>query len=464
MPSSLDIYNQIVSGYKSINTEIAKIEPSSPICLYEIDLTPIYPQTANTTSSPTNQPMQNGILRLYNDYNLYNLSVNPHGTITWKNQQYFPMPIFADGFEMNSAGALPTPRLFVSNNSPDTSVNSFYKYIRMQIESLGDIVGSKFTRIKTFIKYLKGSNFSGNLNPFTDDPSIFEIELPKDIYYIDRKSQEDNLILEYSLSSILDVEDITLPGRTIFSSKCPFQYRGEGCLYEYDSRRSIIHSGVYGNVVNSNGINIRLLQTAPPVATENDQLFIGPSGSVFRTGIAPDTAAITRITGGLGNSGLWNTGNNYVSGDFVFVQNNKLNYYFVCINNNISTYQNSPPNTTFWLGDTCSKSISSCRLRWLKNPAFRPVLWPTNRRGWTINRYKQVDNVYRGTDATSIISSPYYTLTGIGGTPVYFPRRPAVFNPIADYAHGIPKDYTGGYLNGFLPFGGFPGTDQPNSQ
>ena len=462
--SSISIYNQIVSGYRSINTEIAKLEPSSQVFLYEIDLTPVYPQTSRTTSLPTDQPIQNGILRIYNDYNLYNLSANPYGIINWKNKQFFPMPVFADGFEMNSAGTLPTPRLFIANSSPDTSTNSFYKYIRMQVESLGDIVGAKFTRIRTFLKYLRGSNFSGNVNPFTDDPSILEIELPKDIYYIDRKSQEDNLILEYSLGSILDVEGISLPGRTIFASKCPFQYRGEGCLYEYDSRRSAIHSGVYADVSNP-GIDIRLLQTAPPVATENDQLFIGPTGSVFRTGISPDSTAITRITGGAGNLGLWNTGVSYVSGDFIYLQNNKLNYYFVCISNHTSTYQNSPPNTVYWIADTCSKSISACRLRWLKNPNFRPVLWPTNRNGWTIEKYKTVDRAYTSAgDSSSILSSRSLVLTGINNVPVYFPRRPAVFNPIADYAHGIPKDYTGGYLNGFLPFGGFPGTDQPNNQ
>lgn len=460
MPTSLEVYNQIVSGYKSINTEISKLEPSVPVVFYEIDLTQIYPQIRNNTTL-TNQPLQNGILRIYNDYNLYNISSQPYGTITWKSNQYFPMPVHADGFEMNSAGTLPTPRIFIANTSPDTSINSFHKYIRLQIQSLGDIVGSKFTRIKTFLKYLNGANFSGGFNPYTDDPSISEIELPKDIYYIDRKSQEDNLILEYSLGSILDVEGVFLPSRTIYASKCPFEYRGEGCLYEYDSRRSIAHSGVYGNVANSNEFNIRLLETAPPVATENDQLFVGASGSVFVTGV--NTDAVNRIIGGGGNLGAWNTGVNYASGDFIFLQNaNKLNYYFVCVNNHASSLQNSPPNTTYWLSDSCSKSISSCRSRWLKNPAFRPVTWPTNRGGWDLNYYKLADRAMRtAIDATSVLSPPAFTNTGISST---FPRRPACFNPNSNFSHGIPKDYQGNYLNGFLPFGGFPGTDQPNNQ
>lgn len=461
MPTSLELYNQIFSGSKSINTELAKIEPSTPIFLYDIDLTTINPTIANTTNL-SGQPLISGVLRIYNDYNLFNLSAQPYGSINWKGNQYFPMPFYADGFELNSAGTLPTPRIFIANTSPDTSINSFYKYIRLQAQSLGDIVGAKFTRIKTFLKYLRGSNFSGGRNPFNDDPSITEIELPKDIYYIDRKNQEDGIILEYTLGSILDVEGVSLPGRTILSSKCPFSYRGEGCLYEYDSRRAQIHSGIYGQVSNPS-VQIRLLQSAPPVATENDQLFIGRTGAVFITG--RDLYAIGRITGGAGNLGQWTTGVNYTSGDFTFTQNNKLNYYFVCIQNHTSSVLNSPPNSTFWLADTCSKSISACRLRWLKNPAFRPVIWPTNRGGWTLSYLKKANEAFNlSVGASTFISSPFYLNTGFNTTEQYFPRRPAAFDPIADFAHGIPKDYTGGYLNGFLPFGGFPGTDQPNNQ
>jgi hypothetical protein len=46
-------------------------------------------------------------------------------------------------------------------------------------------------------------------------------------------------------------------------------------------------------------------------------------------------------------------------------------------------------------------------------------------------------------------------------TPLYFPRRPGAEDPSSTRAHGIPKDANGNYLNGFLPFGGFPGTSQP---
>lgn len=326
------------------------------------------------------------------------------------------------------------------------------------MQSLGDIVGAKFSRIKTFLKYLDGANFSGNINPYNPNTGLYEIELPRDIYYIDRKTVENKNIIEYQLNTILDVENLTLPARTLYAQKCPFQYRGEGCLYEYNSRLTYLHSGIYANTVNSS-INIYGLQTAPPVATENDQLFIGEIFATGSLGTATNTA-IFRITGGLGNSGLWKETSQYVSGDFVFLQNRGLKYYYVCINNHTADIFNAPPNVNYWTSDSCSKSISSCRLRWLKNPAFRPVIWPVDRNGENFSQTEQ-----RITALFSSTGERVLWVTGnANGQQLYFPRRPGAENPISNRAHGIPKDKDGNYLNGFLPFGGFPGTNKPQQQ
>ena len=458
MPTSIEVYNQILSGYRDLNTELSSLEASTRIDLFELDLTEITPQAANYNFG-NNQPMNNGILRIYNDFNLFNVVNNPDGLLKWRNNYYFPFPIQTEGFEYTNAGALPTPKITVNNYSPDQSTNSFYRYIRMQMQSLGDIVGAKFTRIKTFLKYLDGANFVEGYNPFTTQTGIYEIELPRDIYYVDRKNLENKSIVQYTLASILDVENLDLPGRTIFSLKCPWQYRGEGCCYEYNSRKTYLHSGVYAYTLNPE-INVSLLQTAPPVATENDQLFVG---GIFATGVAgtAGNTAINRLTGILGNSGSWQLNGNYQSGDFIFFEKNGLKYYFVCTNNHLSNPFNSPPNNNFWAADSCAKNLSSCRLRWLKNPAFRPVLWPTNRGGWDLNTFKFIltagDNIY-GTQPyqfSAEFSGNYYTGAG-------FPRRPGAENPYDSQSHGIPKDANGNYLNGFLPFGGFPGTNQPN--
>ena len=451
------VYNSIVSGTLDLNDHISSLTPSSQIIFYEIDLSQISPQSI-TISYNGSQPMNQGVLRVYNDYSLYNLAANDYGRIKWQNNFYYPFPIQAEGFEYNAVGTMPTPTVSISNLSPDYSSNSFYTYIRMQIQSLGDIVGAKFTRIKTFLKYLDGSNFSEGYNPYNPNPAVYEMELPKDIYYIDRKSIENKNVIQYQLNTILDLENLTLPSRTILGKKCPFQYRGQGCLYEYNSRLTYIHSGVYANIENS-PYQVKALQTAPPVATSNEQLFIGSSGkAVFSTGDTAGRTAIFRLTGTLGNSGQWRNDARYVSGDFTFMENQGVKYYFVCTNNHTSDTFNVPPNINYWQEDACGKNISSCRLRWLKNPAFKPVIWPENRNGENYDKSaKRFYILYNTPELRDV-------LTGINGQRVFFPRRPGCENPISDEAHGIPKDADGNYLNGFLPFGGFPGTNKPQLQ
>lgn len=452
MPTSSEIFNLITSGNKSLNTELSSLTPSSLVYLYEIDLSEIAPTMINYNFAG-NQPINKGIFRIYNDYNLHKIIGNQYGTIKWQNNFYYPFPIIAEGFDYNSAGTLPTPKVSISNLSADQSLNSFYRYIRMQMQSLGDIIGAKFVRIKTFLKYLDGANFSNNVNPFNPSTGLYEIELPRDVFYIDRKTVENKNIIEYELASILDVENLTLPGRTILATRCPLQYRGEGCVYEYHTRLTYLHSGVYSDTVNP-PIQINGLQTAPPVATENNELFYG---KIFNTGTVAGRNAVLRLTGSLGNSGEWAESRSYFSGDFVFLQNRGLKHYYVCNNQHTSDIFNSPPNINYWIGDSCSKSIGACRLRWLKNPAFRPVIWPTNRNGEDFTECKK-----RITGLYSFAEQINLWATGVNGVPVNFPRRPGCEDPMSSRAHGLPKDKNGNYLNGFLPFGGFPGTNQPS--
>jgi lambda family phage minor tail protein L len=449
-------YLSIISGSRDIRENLLSSSPSQLIELFEIDFSEIHPVT-KTLSYGNNQPTNMGVLRIYNNFNLFKLTNNPYGIINWQNNSYYPFPIKAEGFEYNSSTTLPTPKISISNFSPDNSNNSFYNYIRMQIQSLDDIIGAKFTRIRTFLKYLNSSNFQQGYNIYATNTGIYEIELPKDIYYIDRKTIENASIVEYQLNTILDLENLTFPGRTVYSKKCPFQYRGEGCCYEYNSRLTSLHSGIYADTVNPN-VNVKGLLTAPPVATENNQLFIGgifPTGQIGASAIFRITGSNQGTNGSLGNSGAWNINNTYVSGDFVFLENKNLKNYFVCIKNHTSNVFDTPLNKNYWEADVCSKDISACRLRWLKNPAFRPVIWPTNRGGENYN------------DTALRINWTYYTtksvwVTGINGQQVYFPRRPGVEDPSSPNSHGIPKDANGNYLNGFLPFGGFPGTNKPN--
>lgn len=578
-----NVFAQITSGVKLINEEAGSLNPSAPVFLYEIDLSEIYPQTSLITTS--NQPINQGVLRVYNDYNLFNIA-SIRGRISWQGNFYYPFPIAAEGFDISAAGTLPNPRVVFANASPDDINNSFYKYIRMQVQSLGDLAGCKFTRIKTFLKYLHPSNFENNVNPYNVNGRIFELELPKDIFYIDRKSLENKTTIEYSLASILDLENVNLPSRTVLATKCPFQYRGEGCLYEYHKRITDKHSGVYSQCRNVPVNTVSLPLEAPPVSTDNDEVFLGEvltgrlesswsdqfrfsgirygrvgtngstwtntsftsfsqanlidnnystvgavsaaaicsiaiqlpqeeevttirinsstsivnnfnvdfsmdNGSTWRavndisgaprdwmlSGRAAGTyvsgwpsvgrhrwwrirttnsAANTNLTEielsgqyRIGDSGAWNLNNRYHRGEFVFLEKLGIKYYYVCLSGHTSNPFNSPPNRIFWGSDHCSKSISACRQRWQTNPYFRPVLWPISRGGWSQHFYGMMLGNFNLT----------YAPVGDLNT---WPRRAWVENNTSSnkYAWGLPKDYTGQYLNGFLPFGGFPGVNR----
>lgn len=643
--SPTETFSAIKSGYKDLNAEISALEPSTLINLYEIDLTEIYPNTLYLTQ--TGQPLYKGKLYIYNDYNLFRIADFKNGIIDWQGNSYYPFPIHAQGFELNSAGALPTPKVSIVNSSPDASLNSFYKYLRMQINNIGDLAGAKFTRIRTFLKYINGSNFPNGVNPFSKNDLIYEVELPRDIYFIDRKSQENKQLVEYTLASVLDVENLRLPSRTILATQCPLKYRGEGCCYEYDTRKTYLHSGIYGEVTGGiNNINIILPLDAPPVATENDELFLGDiftsatdrnnfsginyvqTGHInstelsnwsfanytinpaFTTNTQRATAlndndiatyvlttnagvqsytqvifnnpteirrinlgftntctedftlmysmnqgtnwhvshdvsgwpflikakglaagqytftmdrndtngkhthwrlsTITATTGlngiryhrpthehirlvdnlngiggtniseidffaqtRIGDKGLWQLNQTYDRGNFVYLEKDGLKSYFVCISGHTSTNNNVPAGfnnpftewNRYWVTDECSKSIKSCRLRWTKNPYFKPVLWPCSRNGW--NR-KFMTGWYRLTVRANIPvrgtflpwqPPPYYNVAED-----LFPRRPDVHDPTSTDAYGIPRDISGEYLNTFLPFGGFPGTNRNINQ
>ena len=782
------IFTEILESQRDINTHIHELEPSSPIYLYEIDLNDIQPVTINFGE---NSVFSDGVIRIHNDYNLFNVN---RGVIIWKDKFYYPFPIFGEGFDITSNGSLPTPKIKFSSQFLEDQYNSFYKYIRMQMNELKDIVGAKVTRRKTFLRYLAGSNFVGGINPFneyddapwasrdgdtltvrindfvpenackwinyyykpvtdrekniiffniksiyndkllrqsqdcsffapkeiknffniyvnsdiletnTDNPIFYqdtfifsgnqngfsnliyknenefklnntsnllklvanfktkkfinesgitinyptafpstgnlvnfisigssgqlytqtreltekefnfnqldpaplvkynisnqqttgfdikfssnlsgnyyvnhlaletgfytgrnpdtnedvklvalkesvnfganntgevsvsyptsftnyqpkilfnsnsnsnkldfitelrnittsgfkfyasgttnlnthtfnfiatdyqpilstptgitqtfsnfynfgsiddtellkyknvsntEVELTPDIFYIDRKIQEDSTNAVYELASLLDIEGVKLPGRVLLSQNCPFHYRGEGCVYERYDRLSEKHSGVYANVVgmkniqfatgttqtklggdseslcqinqlNENNLTFGLL-SAPPVADQNDNEF-----------------STTRSTAGSAwtDLGHWKKNFNYQSGNFIHVQKNQLNYYFVCNKTHQSNSVNAPPNTGYWFHDTCSKTLNGCKKRWKNNFNFEEV---------KISYFVEMSDFVTSTSQYEKVQEDISAET----------IRP-------------PIDQNNERLLGILPFGGFPSAE-----
>lgn len=318
--------NDINLGIKKVNAESFKLTPSSLISLFEIDI--------------NNSVFESGfdslaIQKVFRFHNSIKLTTN---NIVFDSKTYIAAPIFANGFEMNTRGTIPTPKISISTNDSGIQALSNFK---AAIKSYGDLVGAKVTRIRTFAKFLDAVNFEGQNPPAGFDPDPYA-KFPSDVYFIDRKTNEDKNSLEFQLASILDLEGILLPGRTVISDRCNFEYRGEGCLYEYDGatpdtmRRNIaIH-----------GENSTLPASAPPVATENDEDIVG--------------VAIPGITS-LVDKGEYNLSSTYSIGEFIYIQKNGIKYYYVAKKS--VPAESVPPNENYWLADSCSRCITGCKKR-----------------------------------------------------------------------------------------------------
>jgi lambda family phage minor tail protein L len=345
---------------KKISTEGFKLNPSALITLYEfdfrnfginrdnIDLAELsfadqisipYNNSANLPSynrADVDSPL--GILRFHSmTINFENTSSNLNAQslfnqIIWQGKRYIPFPIMIEGFEMMARGTLPKPKLtFISQNQIE-AYDVFFVRIKNAIRSVGDIIGLEITRKRTFLKYLDAVNFKSyggiiNDDDFVIDPDPYA-QLNPDIYYVDRKLKENKNVLQYELSSILDLENIKLPLRTLYSEACSFDYRGDGCEYG---------NNIYNNQLNG-GI---------PVANDKDESI----SSLLNIGSLS-----------AGNPVLWTKAADvaYSKGNYVYVELNGIKYFFVSKTNNNKT---SPFFSDYWYADQCSKRLKGCRKR-----------------------------------------------------------------------------------------------------
>ena len=113
--------------------------------------------------------------------------------ISFDGIEYLPWPLQAEGFEYNGKGQVPTPTIRLSNIGGAMTVLAL---------AYDDLVGAKLTRRRTFSRYLDGM-------PDEDPTAAF----PSDVYFVERKVNENRLFIEWALSSPMDVEGVLLPKR-----------------------------------------------------------------------------------------------------------------------------------------------------------------------------------------------------------------------------------------------------------
>ena len=180
----------------SIQEQIQLLEPSAIIELFELELTEAV----------------NGI----NETFYYHAGTNElNANIVFNGVTYAAYPIEVDGFELSTKGTLPRPSMKIANaNNAISALLLLYNPLQ-----------AKVTRIRTCKKFLDASNFSSG-NATADPTAKFEDE----IWYIDRVANENLELVEFELTSKLDLTNLALPRRQVLEH-CPWQYKGTECGY-----------------------------------------------------------------------------------------------------------------------------------------------------------------------------------------------------------------------------------------
>ncbi|MEG5552200.1 phage minor tail protein L [Enterobacter wuhouensis] len=137
--------------------------------------------------------------------------------IIWQGVKYDPWPVAATGFDKGGQGALPRPKLQVSN------LNGV---ISAEVQANDDLVGCKVTRKQTLARFLDAVNFPEG-NPTADPDQHF----PNEMWYVEQKTVETRVMVEFELSSVFDLMGVQLPYRQIIKNSCPWRYRGSECGY-----------------------------------------------------------------------------------------------------------------------------------------------------------------------------------------------------------------------------------------
>jgi len=132
--------------------------------------------------------------------------------VVWQSNTYSRMPVKADGFKYSGKGKLPRPTLTLSNLLGTITA---ILQLTNKITALSDLAGAKVTRRKALSKDLDEVNFPSNVNPYKSgsvDPSA---ELPREVYFIERKTAENRNIVQFELAGSFDLFGVSAPKKLV---------------------------------------------------------------------------------------------------------------------------------------------------------------------------------------------------------------------------------------------------------
>jgi|TARA_Y100000052_G_C2914263_1_gene64360 lambda family phage minor tail protein L len=185
--------------------ELNKINPSSIIELYELELTVgLHIPAGNPNNLDT-------VFRFHAGANLNNF-----GQIIFNGNSYQRVAVKVEGFEDTSTGTIPRPTLTFSNLGgidKDSTVMTMTDFLNVvnSVTPGNDLLNAKVTRLLPLASALDNANFVGD-NPF-GTPSTDRLQ--DKVYYIDRKAVENRQIVQFELVSVLDMQNKKIPARIV---------------------------------------------------------------------------------------------------------------------------------------------------------------------------------------------------------------------------------------------------------
>ena len=130
--------------------------------------------------------------------------------ILWQSNTYTRMPVKAEGFKYSGKGKLPRPTITFSNLLGTITA---ILQLTNQTTAFSDLAGAKVTRRRTLSRFLDATNFPSSVNPFgTPDPSA---ELPREVYFIERKTIENRNIVSFEMVGSFDLFGIAAPKKLV---------------------------------------------------------------------------------------------------------------------------------------------------------------------------------------------------------------------------------------------------------
>ena len=190
-------------------TELNKINPSSIIELFELELTV---GTHIAADNPQNLPT---IYRFHAGANLNNF-----GEVIFRNNSYQRVAVEVQGFEKKSNSTVARPTITFSNlggivQNPTTglviTMSDFLNNVNL-VTPHNDLVSAKFTRKMPLASALDNANFASGTNPFGTPSSD---RLRDEIFVIDRKAIENRKIVQFELVAAHDLENRLIPQRVV---------------------------------------------------------------------------------------------------------------------------------------------------------------------------------------------------------------------------------------------------------